>query len=112
MSNRACDSGVYNTAECYYDGGDCCEASCEDGGSVYIYHLSCSQSAVNCFNLYCFYVEYECGPIYDCKDPTFLDRSFDYSNNVEHSYSDDYGSHFYSSVRGCKVENPQYIGDG
>jgi peptidyl-Lys metalloendopeptidase len=30
LGNGRCDGGDYNTPECNYDGGDCCEATCKD----------------------------------------------------------------------------------
>ena len=46
ISDGFCDTmGPYNTAECNYDGGDCCEDTCLAGPYYY------------------------CGPCFDCKDP-------------------------------------------
>ena len=57
-----CDHGEYNTNQCNYDGGDCCEESCDESA------------------------EYPCGiEGYNCKDP-----EYDPNYSMEYTYSSSY----------------------
>ena len=52
IGDGSCDtSGGYNTADCHYDGGDCCEETCES----------------NYF--------FECYTDFDCKDPAIMNTT-------------------------------------
>ena len=90
-----CDGGEYNTEQCGYDGGDCCEESC-------------NPDAV-----------YDCGISgYECIDPEYADFSMSYSASFSAEYtatystdnaysmeaSAEYVSDYYSGSEGFSVE--------
>jgi hypothetical protein len=45
-----CDGATYNTAECNYDGGDCCPGSCETNAGRYAQDYQCEVAGYFCLD--------------------------------------------------------------
>ena len=81
ISDGYCDKGLYNTPQCNYDGGDCCEDTCVDG--VFVVCGEC--------NSLC---DESC---YECKDPEstssrenssfFIEKALDMITSIKNSWS-------------------------
>ena len=51
INDGFCDiHGGYNTAECFFDGGDCCTTTCERATSGNGVKYECRENAYDCLN--------------------------------------------------------------